>query len=144
MPDTVTQAELRRRTLEAMEDDLRISPKQAKDFVDSLVAAVEEALVDGSKIALFGIVNLKPAYVFPRKKGKGVNPRTGEEVEREAKPASITIRATVPKKLKEYAPTTSSKAGKELAAAAKVRREKAAARAAEREAELVGAGKGRK
>src|SRR4051812_23638877 len=98
MANTVTQAELRRRTLEAMEDNLRVSPAQAKDFVASLVAAVTEALEEGSKVALFGIVNLKPAYAFPRKAGKRLDPRTQEEVSVAARPASITVRAQVPKK----------------------------------------------
>ena len=142
MADTVTQAELRRRVLEAMEDDLRVTPKQGKDFVDSLFAVVTEALEEGSKVSLFGIVNLKPVYVFPRKAGKRLDPRTNEEVSYASKPASVTVRAQVPKKIKDSACSTTSKAGKDLAAAAKQRREAAAKRAEQREKELVGATKG--
>jgi nucleoid DNA-binding protein len=144
MPGTVTQAELRRRTLETMEDNLRISNAQGKDFVDSLVAVVTEAIEEGSKVALFGIVTLTPKYRAAKPKRKGVNPRTGEEQVFDARPASTTVGATVAKKIKDFAPATTSRAGKGLRDAAEARRAAAEKRAKQRERELAGAGKGRK
>lgn len=43
-----------------MEDDLRISKKQSKDFTDSLVAVVERELGEGNPVNLFGLVKITP------------------------------------------------------------------------------------
>lgn len=48
--------------LATMEDDLRISKAQAKDFVDSLVAVVEQQLQEGKPVNLFHLVKLVPRY----------------------------------------------------------------------------------
>jgi nucleoid DNA-binding protein len=130
---TVSQAELRRRTLELMEDDLKIKPGQAVDFVKSLVAAVEEAVNNGEKVSLFGIAVLTPGFRLAKPKRKGVDPRTGEEKTLDATPNKTTIRAGVTKKIKDCLPTPVSATGKLLKAEAEDRKAKAAERAAERE-----------
>lgn len=44
----------------AMEDDLRISKKQARDFSDSLIAVVERELGNAQPVNLFGLVKIVP------------------------------------------------------------------------------------
>lgn len=144
MPNTVTQVELRRRMVEAMEPDLQISDKQAKDVVASLMAVVQEAISEGSKVNVFGIVNLTPSFRVGLPKRPGIDRTTGEETTFAARPAAVRVRATVPKKIKDSLPKTTSKAGKELQATAEERRKAYEKRQKERERELAGAGKGRK
>lgn len=130
---TLTQSQLLNRTLEVMEDDLRIPKKNAKDFVDSLVSVIEETVNDGDKVSLFGIVNLVPTGVTAKPKRKATDPRTGEEKMLDAKPASVKVKASVLKRIKDVAPLPTDKAGKRLVAEAKERARKAAERAAARE-----------
>jgi nucleoid DNA-binding protein len=120
---------------------LRISARAGKDFVDSLFAVVTEALEEGSKVNIFGLVTLRPAFRLPLPKRKGTDPRTGETVTRPARPASVLIRATVPKKIKDGAPTVNSKAGKELRTDAETRKAAAEKRARAKERELAKAGR---
>lgn len=135
MPETVTQAELRRRMLESMEEDLRISPKQAKDVVDSLSAAVCGALNEGDKVSLFGIVTLTPVFRLAKPKRKGTDRITGEEKTLDPVPAKVAIRATASKRVKDALPDPTSKAGKALKSAAQERRAAYEARQAAAEQE---------
>lgn len=116
---TLTQAALTTKTLEAMEDDLRISPKQARDFLESARAVIEESIENGDKVAVFGIVTLTPKGTPAKPKRKGRNPATGEEVTLAPKPAGVKVRATVGKRVKDALPKADSKAGKALIKAAK-------------------------
>lgn len=56
----LTAAQFMNEVLFTMEDDLRLSKKQAKDFSDSLVAVVERELGEGKPINLFGLVKIAP------------------------------------------------------------------------------------
>jgi hypothetical protein len=47
-------------TLFMMEDDLRLSKKQAEDFKDSLIAVVQREINAGRPVNLFGLVKIVP------------------------------------------------------------------------------------
>lgn len=132
---TVSQAELLRRTLDAMEDDLKIPPKNARDFLESARAVIESALAEGEKVSAFGIVNLTPSGVLAKPKRKGTDPRTGEEKTFDPKPASVRVKATVTKRLKDALPEPTDKAGKTLLSEARARKAATEQRAADRAAE---------
>jgi hypothetical protein len=61
--NTVSGASLLTDTLLRMEDDLRISKKQGRDFVDSLEVAITEAISAGKPVNLFGLVKITPVLV---------------------------------------------------------------------------------
>lgn len=132
---SVSQAELRRRTLETMEDELRIPDKNAKDFVTSLAAVVEEAMANGEKVMLFGITTLTPTGVPPKPKRKGRDPRTGEERTLDAKPAGVKVRVSAARAMKDALPAANSSVGKKLVKEARERQKAAQERAEAREAE---------
>lgn len=134
---TVTQAELKKRTLAAMEDDLRIPAKNASDFIESLAASVEEAMEAGDKVSLFGLVTLTPVGVPAKPKRKGTDPRSGEERVFDPVPAKVKVRATVGKRVKDALPEPQSKVGKALISETRARQKAAQERreAAEAEAE---------
>jgi nucleoid DNA-binding protein len=132
---TLTQAQLLNKTLEVMEDDLRIPKKNAKDFIDSLSSVIEETIAEGDKVSLFGLVNLTPVGIPAKPKRKGTDRATGEEKWLDPTPAKVRVKAGVVKRVKEAAPEPTDKAGKRLIAEAKERQRKAAERAAKREAE---------
>jgi nucleoid DNA-binding protein len=133
--ETVTQAQLLRGTLDIMEDDLRITSKQANDFVSSLRAVVEEQVEFGNKVNLLGLGIFTPVGVLAKPKRKGVKPQTGEEVVYPAKPASVKLKFGIAKRVREALPATTSSAGKSLLSTAKQRAEAAAERRAKREEE---------
>jgi nucleoid DNA-binding protein len=132
---TLTQAQLLNRTLEVMDDDLEIPKRNARDFIESMAASIEEALADGQKVSLFGLVTLTPKGVPAKPRRKGTDPRTGEEKTLDAKPATVRLTATAGKRLKDALPSATTKAGKALISEAKDRAAAAAARRDQREAE---------
>lgn len=131
-PAGVSMAELRRKTVEIMEPELKISDKQAKDFVNSLVAVVKEATSEGRKVSLFGIVNLIPAFRLAKPRRKGIDPRTREETTFKAQPAMVKVRATVGKGIKDMLPKPTTAAGKALSAVQEYKAKEAEKRAAAR------------
>jgi nucleoid DNA-binding protein len=135
MPKMVSQAALMNRALELMEDELRVAKVTAKDFVDSVTAAAQEALESGNKVSLLGLVTLTPSFrpSLPRRKGR--DPRTGEEVMLDPRPASVRLKATPSKRLKDALPSPMAKAGKALAQEYRERQRAADERRAAREAE---------
>lgn len=128
-PATLSQAALRREVLEIMEPELKISDKAAKDFVNSLSAVVQEAIGEGRKVSLFGIVNLNTGFKLAKPKRKGTDPRTGEETTFKAQPAKVTVRATVAKAIKDALPGPNTSVGKQLSAVAEHKRKEAEKRA---------------
>jgi nucleoid DNA-binding protein len=134
-PGTVTQAQLLAKTLETMEDDLRISPKQGRDFAESLRAVVKEAMASGQKVSLFGIVNLNTGFKLAKPRRKGTNPRSGQEEWLKASPAKVTVRATVAKAIKDTLPGVKSAAGQQLQQLQEHKAKEAAKRAKLREQE---------
>ncbi len=137
MPETLSAAALRRNTIETMEEELRISGKQAADFVESLCASVEEAIADGQRVSLFGLVTITPRFVASKPKGMRMNPFVGEMQMMDAKPASVTASAKVAKRVKDALPSATSAAGKSLRAEAAARKEAADERREAREKEAA-------
>lgn len=137
-PGTVTQSQLLTKTLETMEDELRITPKQARDFAASLKAVVQEAVGNGHKVSLLGIVNLNTGFKLPKPRRKGMNPRSGQEEWLKATPAAVTLKASIPTAIKEALPRATSAAGKQLQALQEFRVKEAAKKAKQREREEAG------
>lgn len=97
-----------------MEDDLRVSKKQARDFVDSLLAVVEREINEGNPVNLFGIVKLVPR--FHTKGQREVfkvfgDPESGKQMKKY--PAKVSIKATIPKRIKDALPSA-AKLGKKV------------------------------
>lgn len=134
---TISQSELLKRTLATMEEGLQIPTKNAKDFVDSLKAVVGEVIEAGDAVSIFGLVKLTPKGVTAKPKRKGVDPRTGEEKDYPAKPASLRLGANAQKAAKSALPGATTKAGKALIAVAKDRAQAATERREAREAEAT-------
>lgn len=134
-PAMLSQAELKKQALEIMEDDLRIKPRQAQDFINAVVAVVQEAVGDGRPVSVFGIVSLRPGFKLAKPRRKGRNPQTGEEVTLKASPAATKIRATVGKRIKDALPKAKSAAGEQLQAVQEYKAKEAAKRAKAREKE---------
>lgn len=135
MPATLSQSALLNETLDTMEDDLRVSKKAAKDFVESLLAVIQVHLEKGEKISLLGLATVTPSYRPSKPKRKGVDPRTGEERMLDARPAKVALKATPSKRLKDALPAPTTEAGKTLAQEYRDRVAAREARAAEREKE---------
>lgn len=101
-----TASALMKETLMTMEDDTRISKKQAADFSESISAVIEKALSEGQPVNLFGFVKL-----VPRMHTKGVrqvNEIFGDPTSKKVTkkyPAKVSVKATVMKKSKEALPT---------------------------------------
>lgn len=131
----VTKNQLIDLALDAMEDDLKITKKQAKDFVESAHAAVMEQLEKGMDIVVFDFANLKPDFVLKRPKRMAANPRTGEVEEQAARPEKVRIKVTANKRMKDAVPAASTKVAKVLKAITVERAEAAAKRKADKEAE---------
>lgn len=139
--ETITQAQLTASVIDTMEDELRVSKKQAADFIESLKAVLEESVGDGKKVNVWGIVTLTPSFKMAKPKRKGVDPRTGEERTLDPVPAKVAVKAGVAKRIKDALPEPTSKAGKSLKAEAVARAEAAAERKAQREADEAKAAK---
>lgn len=70
-------------------------------YEDVILGEVEQ----GQKVKIGQIVQLTPKIKPKTKKRMGRNPRTGEDVEISAKPASVVLRARILKKAKDHLPT---------------------------------------
>lgn len=101
----LTASQLVKETLLMMEDDLRISKKQATDFTESITAVIEKALSEGQPVNLFGFVKLVPRL---HTKGQRLvneefgNPESPKVMKKY--PAKVSLKATVVKKAKEALP----------------------------------------
>lgn len=139
---SITQAQLLNRALETMEDELRIPKTNARDFVESLKAVIQQELAEGHIVPLFGIVRMTPSGV-PAKPRRKVPDRDNPGEEKWADPteAKVRVRASVGKPFKDVLPDVTDPAGKRLIKEAKERQKKAAERAAAREAEEAAAAK---
>lgn len=102
----LTSTQLVNETLILMEDETRISKKAGRDFMESMVAAIENALAAGQPVNIGGLVKLVPNYHT-----KGVrdvreefgNPESA--LVQKKYPAKVSLKATVMKRAKEALPT---------------------------------------
>lgn len=102
----LTQSALLMASLAKMEDDLLINRKQAKDFVESLLAVVDEEISKGHPVNLFGMVKLVPRYhtTGSREVSKEFgNPDSGKVTKRYK--AKVSLKATVFKRVKNSLPS---------------------------------------
>lgn len=81
----------------------------AASVVKEVLGAYEDVILgeveQGQKVKIGQIVQLTPKIKPKTKKRMGRNPRTGEDVEISAKPASVVLRARILKKAKDHLPT---------------------------------------
>lgn len=99
-------------TLNFMEEENFISKKAARDFVESLQAAVHAAIADGKPVNLFGIVKLTPRLHTAGKREvfkEFGNPESGKMTKKY--PAKVSLKATVLKPVKDKLPNA-AKMGK--------------------------------
>lgn len=102
----LTSANLVKETIFRMEDDLRISNKAGRDFMESMVAAVEEHLEQGQPVNIGGLVKLTPR--LHTKGQRLVNEIFGDPESKKVTkkyPAKVTLKATVMKRAKDALPT---------------------------------------
>lgn len=81
------------------------SKSDVKHLLAELDGVVEENLKECVRTEIAG-VTIYPHLRPKQKKRKGRNPKTGEEVDISAKPASVVVKAKCNSKLKAKAPTT--------------------------------------
>jgi hypothetical protein len=119
-----------------MEEDTQITRKQGKDFIESLQAAIEEAIGEGKAVSIAKIVKLTPSFKIGGKREvfkEFGNPASGKVVKNF--PHKVRVGVNVLKPIKEAVPSVGSKSGKELKEQAEEKAAKAAERRAEREKE---------
>jgi nucleoid DNA-binding protein len=76
-----------------------------KDVIAKWEEIVLEEIADVEKVKLGQLVQLQVKIRPARKKRMGRNPRTGEDVQIAAKPASTVVRARILKKVKDATPS---------------------------------------
>lgn len=95
-----TQPEL----VEKLAYETGFSKADTKMVLTALNGVVEGIVLDCKRVKLAGVI-IEPAMRKATKKRMGRNPQTGEEVEVAAKPASVRIKMTATKPLKDAAPS---------------------------------------
>lgn len=80
------------------------SKQDTKIFLTALGVIVNDQVQLCNRVKFAGLI-VEPALRKATKKRMGRNPQTGEEVEVAAKPASVRIKLTATKPLKEAAPS---------------------------------------
>ena len=76
-----------------------------KNVFNAWEEIVLEQIEEGQKVKLGTLVQVEVKIKPARKKRKGRNPATGEEIMIGAKPASVAVKARVLKKLKDCTPS---------------------------------------
>ncbi|MEO6068111.1 MAG: hypothetical protein ABIQ41_09050 [Gemmatimonadales bacterium] len=101
----LTQSALLVEALARMEDDLRVTKKQGKDFIESLLAAVDEEISKGRPVNLFGMVKLVPRYhtAGSREVLKEFGVADSGKMTKKYKP-KVTLKATLFKRVKDQLP----------------------------------------
>lgn len=125
----------------AIEEITGVKPNLTKNVIKALIEVAEHEIGEGRPFTIPGLVKLSHGFKPALKKGRLVrDPRTGETSKApEGRPASITVKARPLAKIKQAAPSPTSKAGKPIAEAGKARAEAAAQRKAEKEKEAAAA-----
>ncbi|MBV9196169.1 MAG: HU family DNA-binding protein [Solirubrobacterales bacterium] len=99
----------------AVADRAGMSRTDAKRALTALDEIVLDELGNAQKVRIGGLVQLTVRVKPARKKRKGRNPATGEEIDVAAKPASVDVRARPLPKAKAALPSL-QKARRRLAA----------------------------
>ncbi len=134
----LSQSALLERTLAFMEEDTQITRKQGKDFLDSLNAAIGEALGNGQAVNIVGMAKLTPTFKLGGRREVNKewgNAAAGKEIKNF--PNIVRVGVSVLKEAKLAAPSPTSKTGKALKELAEEKAAKAAQRRQEREKEAA-------
>lgn len=78
-----------------------LTKKDVDLALKTIVDTIEDTVAEGDKVQLVGFGTFEPRERAATEARKGRNPRTGEEVDIEAKPASKTIGFKVGKEFKD-------------------------------------------
>jgi nucleoid DNA-binding protein len=84
---------------------LDMPTSDVKNVIATWEEIVLEEIADVEKVKLGQLVQLQVKIRPARKKRMGRNPRTGEDVQIGAKPASTVVRARILKKVKDATPS---------------------------------------
>ena len=89
--------------LGAIAEETQLSKKQVDSVLEELESLIERHIKKGGagEFTLPGLLKVRAVKRPATKKRMGRNPATGEEIVISAKPASIRVRATALKRLKE-------------------------------------------
>lgn len=120
-----------------IEAKIGVKPNLVKNVIKALIEVLIEETAAGRSVSIPGLVKFSHGYKPALAKGRLVrNPQTGETEKAAAgRPAQITVKARALSKIKQAAPSPTSKAGKPIADAGKARATAAAERKKQREAE---------
>lgn len=107
----------RRDIAQAVSGKIGVPPRQAENVINAALEAIGDELAKGNRISLTGWLTIGFGVRSAIKKGTMVrNPSTGEEQPHAGKPASLRIKVTAGKKLKDRVPGPTTKLGKALVA----------------------------
>jgi nucleoid DNA-binding protein len=84
----LTQPEL----VEELAEETGWSKSDVRRFLDGLYNVIENNMREGYRVQVAGVL-IEPKLRAAMKKRKGRNPRTGEEVQIKARPASVVLKA---------------------------------------------------
>jgi nucleoid DNA-binding protein len=96
----LTQTEL----VDAISDETGYTKSEIRVTLAALHDIVNYSLGNCERVKIAGVI-IEPALRKATKKRLGRNPATGEEIEVAAKPASVRVKLTATKPLKDAAPT---------------------------------------
>lgn len=106
MKGGLSKSQLVQETIFKMEDEFRVSKKVAADFVDSLIAVIEEQLGEGNPVNLFGLVKFSPR--LHTKGVREVNSVFGDSTSPKVNkkyPAKVSVKVTAAKPIKDALPS---------------------------------------
>lgn len=96
----LTQNEL----VEAISDQTGYTKSEIRVTLSALTDVVNGTLAQCERVKIAGVI-VEPALKKATKKRLGRNPATGEEIEVAAKPASVRVKLTATKPLKDSIPS---------------------------------------
>jgi len=95
----ITQPELARR----LSEESGLTQADVKKFLEALNEVVLDAVYNCERVGIASVI-VEPALRKAQKARMGRNPQTGEAVKVAAKPASVRIKLTARKPIKDAAP----------------------------------------
>ena len=103
MSQAVTKRWSKAQIVSAIAESTGLSKKDVGSVLDGLDSAIESHVAQGSvgEFVLPGLLKIKRVEKPARAEREGVNPFTGEKITIAAKPASLGIRISALKKLKD-------------------------------------------
>jgi nucleoid DNA-binding protein len=96
----MTQTQL----IDRLTEETGYSKSEIRVTLTALSNIAENALLNCERVKVAGVV-IAPALKKAQRKRMGRNPQTGEEVEVAAKPASVRVKLTASRQLKDNVPS---------------------------------------